>query len=233
MARYLMIAALFGAALCIAVPAHAQQDTPELDGAPPPLRVPAPPKPKPQPPRPTPKTATPAATTTSATLKAEEARLARQAAAQEAEAARLAAQAESLKAEQARLEARAMAIAAEERRIARLRADQEAAYQRQLADLQHQRASRSEPVDASPPVRPARVRVSYDDARRACARAGLSRAVDLDFSYARYEAAPLWFERERELHGLMRMDDRRGYLLVDTVCTLDASGAVEHFELMR
>lgn len=237
MARHLMIAALLGA-LCIAAPAHAQQDTPELDGAPPPLRVPAPapPKPKPQPPKPAPKPAAPASTTTSAALKAEEARLARQAEAQKAEAARLAAEAESLKAEQARLEARATAIAAEEKRLAQLRTDQEADYRRQLAELQDQRATPPEPAAEPPPpapTRPIRVRVTYDDARRACSRAGVSRAVDLDFSYARYENAPHWFERERELRGLMRMDDRRGYMLVDTVCTLDASGAVEHFELLR
>lgn len=218
MARHGMIAAFLGAALCFAVPAHAQQDTPELDGAPPPLRVPAPAPPHPKPAR-------PSTATASSTLEAEAARLARQAEAQRVEAARLAAEADRLKAEQARLDARAAAIAAEEERIARLRADQEAAYRRQLADLQDLQA-------ASPP-RPVRASIDYDEARRACARAGLSRAVDLDFSYARYEVAPRWFEREREMHGLMRMEDRRGYVLVDTVCTLAASGAVRRFDLLR
>jgi hypothetical protein len=31
----------------------------------------------------------------------------------------------------------------------------------------------------------------------------------------------------------MRMDDRRGYLTVDTVCQLDANGAVLRFEVLR
>ena len=83
------------------------------------------------------------------------------------------------------------------------------------------------------PDAPARYRVSYDDARRACTRAGMSEAVDNDFYSARYDGAPRYFERQRELRGPMRMDDREGYLTVDTLCQLDANGAVLRFEVLR
>ncbi len=240
MSRHLLIAALAGA-LFAALPAHAQEDAGELDGAPPPLQVP---RELPRPaPRPAPKPPAPATTSSAATakLKAEETRLAREAEAQKAAAARLALQAENLKAEQTRLDARAAALATEERRLAQLRIDQDAAYARKLAALDPPRAAPAPrqvaaPAEPAPPplaTRAQRVRITYDDARRACTRAGMSEAVDLDFRSARYETAPHFFERERELRGLMRMDDRRGYLLVDTVCALDAGGAVEHFELLR
>ena len=71
----------------------------------------------------------------------------------------------------------------------------------------------------------------YDTA--ALTRPGMDEAIDRDFYSARYQSAPRLFERERELRGLMRMDDRRGYLLVDTVCELDEDGSVLHFELLR
>jgi hypothetical protein len=242
MRKHLLITALAGALLA-ALPAHAQ-DAGELDGAPPPLNVPRElPKPAPRPPAPKPAPVQPSATatTSAARLKAEETRLARLAEAQKAEATRLATQADNLKAEQERLDARAAALATEERRLAQLRTEQEASHARKLAELEQPRAAPAPrqvaaPAQPPPPVyapRPQRVRITYDDARRACTRAGMSEAVDLDFRSARYETAPHFFERERELRGLMRMDDRRGYLLVDTVCALDDAGAVEHFELLR
>jgi hypothetical protein len=75
--------------------------------------------------------------------------------------------------------------------------------------------------------------MSYDDARSACTRAGMSEAVGNDFYSARYDAAPRYYERQRELRGPMRMDDREGHLTVDTICQLDANGAVLCFEVVR
>lgn len=238
MARHLMIAALAGAMLAITLPAHAQEDMPELDGGPPPLRVP-----KAEPPKPAPKPSAPATTnaTAQARLKAEQDRLTRQADAQKAEAARLATLAADLKTQQARLDARATALAAEEKRLAQLRADQDADYAKKVADLDRQRAaipSRqiADAEPAPPPLRapqPRRVRFTYDDARRACTQAGMSEAIDRDFYSARYDSAPHYFEDERELRGVMRMQDRRGFLLVDTVCELDRDGEVIDFALLR
>ena len=88
-------------------------------------------------------------------------------------------------------------------------------------------------ADPLPSDDPPRYRISYDDARRACTRAGMSEAVDQDFYSARYESAPRYFERQREMRGVMRMDDREGYLSVDTVCQLDANGAVLRFDVLR
>lgn len=228
MARRILIAALAGAMLA-AFPAHAQEDDPLLDGAPPPLQLPRPAPPKP-PPKPTPKPA-PA----DASLKAEQQRLARQADAQKAEQTRLATLAADLDARTARLDARERKLSEEEARIARLRTDQEADYARQLAELDRQRSTPPPVVASLPPAAaepPARIRIGYEDARTACTRAGMSEAVDQDFYSARYVAAPRWFERQREMRGRMRLDDREGYLTVDTVCQLDASGAVDRFDIL-
>ncbi len=61
----------------------------------------------------------------------------------------------------------------------------------------------------------------------------MSEIVDNDFYSARYDGAPRYDERRRDLRGRMRMDDRRGYLTVDTICQLDANGAVLRFEVLR
>jgi hypothetical protein len=211
---------------------------PELDGGPPPLQIPkpAPPKPAPKPvAKPAPRPAPRVSTADADKLKAEQARLAKQAEAQKAEQLRLDRQAAELKAEQARLDARAAEIAAEETRLARLRVEQDIAETRQLAERERQRVaappiqSAELPEEPAPPrasPRPRMARINYEGA-------GMSEAVDRDFYSARYESAPRLFERERELRGLMRMDDRRGYLLVDTVCELDDDGSVLHFEVLR
>ena len=241
MARHVLIAALAGAMLA-SFPAYAQDAEPQLDGAPPPLQIPKPTTPKPPPPLPkpaAPKPATPRAATPAPidTAKSEQARLAQQATAQKAEQSRLTSLAADLAAQQARLDARATEITAEEKRLARERADQDADYARKLAELDSPRltppATASLPPTPTEPYAPARVRINYDDARRACTRAGMSDAMDHNFYSARYDAAPRFYERERELRGRMRMDDRGGYLTVDTVCQLDANGAVLRFEVLR
>ena len=249
MARHVLIAALAGVMLA-SFPAFAQDAEPQLDGAPPPLQIPKPTPPKPVPPKSTPKPAPPAVKIVTPkvaapapvdTAKAEQARLAQQAAAQKTEQARLTSLAASLEVQQARLDARAAEITAGEKRLAREREDQDADYARKLAELGTPRETPrpTEPTTASlppaptPPTAPARIRVSYDDARTACTRAGMSDAIDHDFFSARYDAAPRFYERQRELRGRMRMDDREGYLTVDTVCQLDANGAVLRFEVLR
>jgi hypothetical protein len=73
--------------------------------------------------------------------------------------------------------------------------------------------------------------MNYESARRACTRAGMDEALDRDFYSARYQSAPRLFDRE--LRGVMRMDDRRGYVLVDTLCGLDDDGLVINFEMLR
>lgn len=220
MARPLLIAALAGLMLAGAS-AYAQEVEPQLDGAPPPLQIPKPAPPKPAPPKPVaPKPATavkPATGATDSVLKAEQDRLARQAEAQKIEQARLASLAADLETRKANLDAREQALAA-----------QEAEYTRKMASLGEQ----LRPPLQSDPV-PPRYRISYDDARRACTRAGMSEALDQDFYSARYEFAPRFFERQREMRGVMRMDDRDGYLSVDTVCQLDANGAVVRFDVLR
>ncbi len=214
MARTILIATLAGALLA-AAPAYAQDSDGDLDGAPPPLQIPKPAAPKPAPPKPA--VVTPKPSTPSPNLQAEQARLARQAEAQKIEQARLTSLAADLETRQQRLDIREQALAA-----------QEAEYTRKMASLDD--APRA-PLQSDPA--PPRYRVSYDDARRACTRAGMSEAVDQHFYSARYESAPRYFERQRELRGVMRMDDRDGYLSIDTVCQLDANGVVLRFDMLR
>ncbi len=260
-----MIAAL-AAAMFGCLPAHAQEDVPELDGGPPPLRIPSQ-QPAPQPAKPVtvvkpakpvtaakpakPVTVAKPVATTSPSLKAEQDRIARQAAAQKTEQERLAKQSADLKAEKARLDARAAALAAEEQRLAQIRADQDALYTTKMAELARDRAAVPPPLvtpsvpaidnrgfapprdEPRPPVRARYARVSYDDARRACTRAGMAEAEDRDFDSARYQNSPQYDEDVGEFRGLMRMDDRRGFILVDTICELDDEGRVVDFALLR
>jgi hypothetical protein len=219
MFRSALIAAVSGVMLA-ALPAYAQtgyaQDG-ELDGAPPPLQIPKSAAPTPKPATPVPKPAPRAVikpAPADSNLKAEQARLDRLAA--------------ELAAQKARLDAREIELAELEKRLTRERADQDADYARKLAELDQPRAT--SPLQ---PFAPARVRITYDDARNACTRAGMSEAMDNDFYSARYDGAPRFDERRRDLRGRMRMDDRRGYLTVDTVCQLDANGAVLRFEVLR
>jgi hypothetical protein len=237
MARHLALAALAAAIFCSLPAAHAQEDIPELEGGPPPLQIPKPAPPKPTPP----KAAAKPSAASADRLKAEEARLARQAEAQKAEQLRLDRQAAELKSEQARLDTRAAQIAAEERRLAQARIEQEAAYTQKLAELERQRIvppisqpaqSAELPEEPAPPRARTRLsRINYESARRACTRAGMDEALDRDFYSAHYQSAPRLFDRE--LRGVMRMDDQRGYVLVETLCELDEDGMVMNFEILR
>jgi hypothetical protein len=243
MVRSFALAAFAAAIFCALPVAHAQDDLPELDGSPPPLKIPKPALPKPVPAKPTPpKIAAKAASPSADLLRAEEARLKRQAEAQKTEQLRLDRQAAGLKSEQASLDARAAQINAEERRLAQLRIDQEAAYTQQLAELGRQRTappiSEPQPRSADLPATPGapragsrHSRINYESARRACTRAGMDEALDRDFYSARYQSAPRLFERE--LRGIMRLDDSRGYLLVDTICELDDDGRAVDFVILR
>lgn len=243
-----MIAA-FAASMFACLPAHAQEDVPELDGGPPPLRIPK--QPAPQPAKPPAKPPVkPASTTTN--IKAEQDRLAKQAAAQRTEQARLEKRAADLKAEKARLDARAAQLAAEEKRLAQVRFDQDATYTTKMAELARDRAALPpahqtpnppastdrgfaprDDAPAPPSARSRYARISYEEARRACSRAGTAEAIDRDFDTARYQNSPQFREDVRELRGLMRMDGRRGFVLVDTVCELDDEGRVVDFALLR
>lgn len=236
-----MIAAL-AAAMFGCLPAHAQEDVPELDGGPPPLRIPKQSAPQPARPVTTEKPAKPA--TTNVALKAEQDRLAKQSA--------------ELKAEKARLDARAAQLAAEEQRLAQLRADQDALYTTKMAELARDRAAAQPPPLATPSratpalpgvddrgfappknepqppsSRPRYARIGYEEARRACTRAGMAEALDRDFQTARYQNSPRFYEDALEFRGLMRLEDRRGFVLVDTICELDAEGRVIDFALLR
>lgn len=251
----------FGAVLLGCLPAYGQE-MPELDGAPPPLKIPKPavtqpqtpkvtPKPKAVTPAPKPKVVQPVADRT----KAEEARLAALAAAQKAEQARLEKQADDL-------EARAAELSARERRFAEQSAAERAELRAQQAELARQsdevarqlaEASKPkvqplpqvavrepDPVD-EPSERRSAVRgynvadVDLEMARRSCTRAGMREARERDFYSAWYDRAPRLYDEGRtlELRGYMRVEDRRGYLVVDTVCEIDADGEAVDFAFLR
>ncbi|MDP3736232.1 MAG: hypothetical protein Q8R02_02515 [Hyphomonadaceae bacterium] len=195
-------------------------------------------------------------------IKAEQAKLAQQTEAQKAEQARLARQAAELKAQQARLDARAAELAAEEKRLAQLRIDQEAAAAR-LADLTRQRdeaareaALRSQretqtadlsrdtdsaasdeipPLRTTPaPSRAAFARLDFGAARRSCTRAAEDEVRARDFYSAEYDSAPRFVQGDAwEVRGRMRLEDRRGYLIVDTICEVDADGEARDFIFLR
>ena len=254
MIRKIAIAGL-GSILLGCLPAYAQ-DVPELDGAPPPLKIPAPqvPKPAPKPaiakpvPKPTPVVPTPVVTDKGVTA---EARLAQQAAAQKAEQVRLEKQAADLKARQASLDARAAELAAEERRLATQRVQQEAEVAAQRAELARdsedvarqlaQGSARTEqPAPAAArSVEPGQRRYRYDDLDRevaldSCIAASEDAARVQNFYSARYDVEPRFYQgRTLQVRGLMRVEDRRGYRILDTVCDVDAEGDVERFAFLR
>lgn len=255
-----------GSILLACAPAHGQE-VPELDGAPPPLKIPAPQVAKPKPVPPKVVTPAPAAkpavkpSQTAAEAKAAEALLAKQAEAQKAERIRLEKEAADLKTRQATLDARAAELAAEEKRLATERAKHEAELAAQQADLkrrQDELARQSPPTPAQgieqaakagdddapafeeddtpapPPRRFRQARLDFATARRSCTRAGVEAARDRDFYSARYDGAPHFYEgRRMELRGLMRLEDRRGYMIVDTVCEIDADGEARNFAFLR
>lgn len=225
------------------LPAHAQeiQDVPELEGAPAPLKIPpAQPKPQVKAPVATPKPAAQTADNAKAlaALKAEQAKLDRQAA--------------ELKAQQVRLDTRAAELAAREKglseREARLAAEQ-AELARQSDDVAKQLAEASaRPAPAPAPVvrrdetpayededQPGRyARIDREEAIRACARAGDDEARARRYYSARYGSEPQFYAgRISELRGVMRVEDRRGYLILDSVCEVDSYGDVRSFTFLR
>lgn len=269
MIRNIAIAVL-AATMLGAIPAAIAQEVPELEGAPgyrsaqqdAAARAEAQKKAAQQ-------AAQKQAQTTADKLKADQAKIAQQAAAQKTEQARLAKQAEDLRLQQARLDARAAELAAEEKRLTQLRADQQSEATR-LAELTRQRerdaALRSErdtqtaalppqeiipPLNAPPlrnepaidendrrpetsPRRPALARLDFGAARRSCVRAAEEEALDRDFYSARYDGSPSFYPNEGwEIRGRMRLEDRRGYLIVDSVCEVDSNSEVRHFAFLR
>lgn len=266
MIRKIAFASL-GSILLACAPAYGQE-VPELDGAPPPLKIPAPQVSKPAPVQP--KIIAPASkpaakpSQTAAEAKAAEALLAKQAEAQKAERKRLEKEAADLKARQEILDARAAELGAEERRLATERAEHEAELATQQAELKRRQdeiARRPAPVlapaqgidqaargdddepafeaDGDTPATPEprrfrQARLDFAMARRSCMRAGVEAARERDFYSAQYDGAPHFYEGRRlELRGLMRLEDRRGYMIVDTVCEIDADGEAQRFAFLR
>jgi hypothetical protein len=220
-------------------------------------------------------------------IKADQAKLSQQAAAQKAEQARLVKQAEDLKAREARLEARAAELAAEEKRLGQLRNGQPCAQSEDLsalearlkareaeldaaeerlaqleADLKTDNAStladliretdeardarlqseeapagadaRDELEDLPDTRRPVYAGFDFDSAERSCTRAGEDAAQTRNYYSARYDAEPrLQRNGGWQLFGWMRLSDRRGYVVVRTICALDDAGDVQHFAFLR
>lgn len=184
-------------------------------------------------------------------LKADQAKLAQQADALKAEQARLERLAEDLKAQQARLDARAAEMAEERMRLLQARVDQASEAAKPAAPP----GSRDEAVEnedlraeglpnedfgnrlpgASPELpRPLYARFDFDAARRSCLRVAEDRALARDFYSARYDVPPRFYQNDGwELRGRMRLEDRRGYLLADTVCEIDADNEVRNFIFLR
>ncbi len=77
-------------------------------------------------------------------------------------------------------------------------------------------------------------RVDFDAAERSCMRVAQERAQERDFYSARYDGAPHFYQgSELELRGRMRLQDRRGYMLVDSVCEVGADGEAQRFAFLR
>jgi hypothetical protein len=77
-------------------------------------------------------------------------------------------------------------------------------------------------------------RANYYAAEASCARVARQRARERDFYSASYDGAPHFYQgRDLELRGRMRLEDRRGYLLVDTVCEVDTDGEARRFVFLR
>lgn len=238
-------------------------DVPELEGAPGPLRIPQAPKPaaKPvvKPPAAKPvvkaKPATPATKVadTSAS-KAEQARLDREADELRLERARLDKLAAELKSRQMLLDARAADIAAKEKGVA-TRESELAAEKEQLArdteDVARQLAAAARTEQAKPAAAPTpspAVARRIEPRDRAFGYEGLDHEVALDacidasgeaarvqsFYSARYDVQPRFYEgRYLQVRGLMRIEDRRGYRVLDTLCEVDADGDVQRFVFLR
>ena len=227
------------------LPAHAQeiQDVPELEGAPGPLKIP-PAQPRPQP---KPQVKAPVAAPKPSAQTSDNAQVL---AAQRAEQARLDKQAAELRAQQVRLETRAAELSAREKglseREARLAAEQ-AELARQSDEVARQLAEASVRAAPAPVARrdeaPAHededqpslyARIDREEAIRACAEAGDDEARARRYYSARYGSEPQFYAgRISELRGVMRVEDRRGYLILDSVCRVDADGDVRSFTFLR
>lgn len=253
MIRQIVIAGIGSLAL-MGAPALAQE-VPELDGAPGPLKIPSTPKPvekapvaKPKPVAPV----TPKASTTVSVPKAEEARLDREAEALRLERVRLDKQAADLKTRQALLDARAADIAAKEKSVV-ARESELAADKAQLArdteDVARQlaAAARTEKPAAAPAPAPVAARPAEPRSRRfgyegldhevaldACIDASGDAARVQNFYSVRYDVQPTFYEgRYLQVRGLMRVEDRRGYRILDTLCEVDREGDVQRFVFLR
>jgi hypothetical protein len=76
--------------------------------------------------------------------------------------------------------------------------------------------------------------LDLDAARRSCARAGEDAALARRYYSARYDdAVRVYQDRGWKLSGRMRLEDRRGYLLIDTICEVDADGEAQRFSFLR
>jgi hypothetical protein len=195
--------------------------------------------------------------------KAEQARLAKQAAELKALQARIDARAAELAAEEKRLaQLRADQEAEQASKLAALDRERDEAgreetsrSRRQTADLSvepngvrpdgepDRNAGDDETADdaiddlpdATPKTRrPVYARLDFENAERSCARAGEDAALARNFYSARYDSMPNIFQDGGwELRGRMRLQDRRGFLIVDTVCEVDADGEAQHFAFLR
>jgi hypothetical protein len=127
-------------------------------------------------------------------------------------------------------EAARTAALAESRASAARQADADAAKALEGSVDSGGAASRTveEPGRASSP------RLIFVAARRACTWAGEQAARARDYEGALYDDEPRLYQRDGwELRGRMRLQERRGYRLVDTVCEVDDAGEVERFALLR
>jgi len=240
MIRKVVIAGL-GSVLLACMPAYGQE-MPELDGAPPPLNIPKTPAPKPKAVTPAPKAATPKPKVTQPAVSA---------AKQNEAQARLDRQAAELKALQASLDVRAADLAGREKQLAEQGARQQEELVAQRADLKRQREALDRQV-AEASDRGAQVAEAPEESRktvtqrdrpgglnlaaaqRSCTLAAEDVAERRNFYSAEYDEAPYFFQtRTLQLRGAMRLEDRRGYVIVDTVCELDRDGEALNFAFLR
>jgi hypothetical protein len=180
--------------------------------------------------------------------KADQAAAAKQAAARKAEQARLAKQADELKVREAKVRAKEQELAAEQERLAQMRAEIEDEREYAEAADEPREAPPADPRTESSPLdgplpeapepdeRPGPMRL--DASIQSCEFAGENKALARDYLSARYVRPPRFFERNAydggwELRGVMRVEDRRGYLLADTVCELGRNGRVQDFAFLR
>ncbi len=200
----------------------------------------------------------PKPTVTASVSKAEQARLDREAEDLRLERARLDKQAAELKSRQALLDARAADVAAKEKGVAAREkelAEDKAQLARDTEDVARQlaHAARTEPARpasapvAAPAPAPAVERrveprdrqytydaVDHDYALDVCIDASRDAARVQNFYSASYDVQPRFYEgRYLQVRGMMRVEDRRGYRILDTLCEVDRDGDVQRFVFLR